>query len=421
MSVGIVTAIGDPRWESALTAELCRPGSGLVVVRRCLDVAALLTAAADGVARAVVLSADLRQLNGDAVARLHASDIAVIGLVAPGDMAGEQRLQQLGVANVVHSDATADVVTAAVLDAIVHCDEDRPVSESDRAVVPDPVDAVAGPTGTGRVVAVWGPTGAPGRSTVSVNLAAELVDLGHSVMLVDADSYGGVLGQLLGVPEDAPGVAGACRQATAGTLEVAGLAAIALEVIPALRLLPGISRPERWLELRPDALTTVIALARSLASFIVVDCGFCLEPDDPLAPDAPVPHRNSATVAVLAAADLVVGVAAADPIGLARYVRAVPRCLALAGNAPLITVANRLRRDVVGPGEPRRQVVAALDRYADLTDVHVVPDDREALDRAVVAGRVLAEVAPKSAARGALRDLAMRVAGRRSAGRSRRH
>jgi MinD-like ATPase involved in chromosome partitioning or flagellar assembly len=253
---------------------------------------------------------------------------------------------------------------------------------------------------------------------VSVNLAAELADLGHAVVLVDADSYGGALGQLLGVPDDAPGVAAACRLAAGGTLDVSRLAAVALEVAPRLRLLTGISRPDRWRELRPAAFEVVIGMARSLAAYVVIDCGFCLETDDEIAADATMPRRNAATFATLAVADRIVGVASADPIGLARYVRAVPECLEFATDARLITVVNRLRRDVVGPGEPRRQVIAALDRYAGLTDVHVVPEDREALDRAIAAGRSLTESAPKSPARLALRELAVRVAGGRSAGHS---
>lgn len=418
--IAVATAIGDPGWESAVTAELSRAGSGMEVVRRCVDLADLLTAAAAGVARAVVVSADLRQLDRDAVTKLRVADIAVVGLVAAGDKMAAHRLQQFGVATVLPHNVTSDVVAAAINEAITGRDGDRAALQRDVEATDHEVDGPAAAIGAGRVVAVWGPTGAPGRSTLSVNLAAELVDLGHSVLLVDADSYGGVLGQLLGVPDDAPGVAAACRHASAGTLDAARLAAIELEVAPGLRLLTGIARADRWLELRADALAAVIAMARSFASFVVIDCGFCLERDEAPAFDA-APRRNAATIAALAAADRVVGVASADPIGLSRYVRAVPECLALGGDATLLTVANRLRRDVVGPGEPRRQVVAALGRYADLTDIHVVPDDRESLDRAVAAGRTLAEVAPKSAARAAFREIAVRVAGGRSAGRSRRH
>jgi MinD-like ATPase involved in chromosome partitioning or flagellar assembly len=270
------------------------------------------------------------------------------------------------------------------------------------------------------VIAVWGPAGAPGRSTIAVNLAAELAALGRPALLVDADTYGGAVAQLIGVLDEAPGLAAACRLANRATLDPSGLAELALQVRPDLLVLTGITRAERWLELRPAALRVVLDQARSLAAMTVVDCGFCLEQDEELAYDTAAPRRNGATLAALDAADHVVAVAAADPIGLARYVRAVPDCAGVAAGAATTTVVNRLRDTVVGPGDARRQVSRALHRYAGIADVRVVPDDRAGVDAAVAAGRTLAEVAPKSPARLAIRDLARALAGEPDRRRGRR-
>jgi Flp pilus assembly CpaE family ATPase len=76
-----------------------------------------------------------------------------------------------------------------------------------------------------------------------------------------------------------------------------------------------------------------------------------------------------------------------------------------------VTIVNRLRSKVAGPGDPRRQVSRALDRYAGITEVHVVPEDRAGLDAALAAGRVLAEAAPSSPARLAIRELARGIVG----------
>src|SRR5205085_11905527 len=54
-----------------------------------------------------------------------------------------------------------------------------------------------GAPGGGRIVAVWGPTGSPGRSTVAAALAGALADEGR-VVLVDADLQRGALEVLLG-------------------------------------------------------------------------------------------------------------------------------------------------------------------------------------------------------------------------------
>jgi Flp pilus assembly CpaE family ATPase len=429
VSLPILTAVGDPRWESDLTSGFSGGDHGVQVVRRCVDLADLLGAAAAGLARAVVLSADLRRLDRDALTRLGLAGVAVVGLVEPGDEAAEQRLRQLGVGHVLRHDAPTLEVSAAVLAAVDALDPPAVVAadldwaDPASALAERPADVDAGPvevgSASGRVLAVWGPVGSPGRSTIAVNLAAELSGLGHAALLVDADSYGGIVAQLLGVLDEAPGLAAACRLANAGSLDVPRLAGLALELRPRLRLLTGITRSERWLELRAASVSVVLGLARSLASFVVVDCGFCLEQDEELAYDTAAPRRNGATLAVLDAADIVLGVAASDPVGVARYVRAFPDLAPLTAASPL-TVVNRLRPGVVGPGDPRRELRSALDRYAGIRDVHAIPEDRGAVDAAMAAGRTLAEVAPKSLAREAIRDLAARIAGEPSPRRRRR-
>ena len=52
-------------------------------------------------------------------------------------------------------------------------------------------------------MAVWGPTGAPGRTTVAVGLATELASRGRGTLLLDADPYGGAVAQHLGVLDQA--------------------------------------------------------------------------------------------------------------------------------------------------------------------------------------------------------------------------
>jgi MinD-like ATPase involved in chromosome partitioning or flagellar assembly len=420
VSIPVLTAVGDPRWEADLSAGLHRESSAVIVVRRCVDLADLLAAAAAGLARAVILSADLRRLDREALTRLASARVAVVGLVAAGDEVAEHRLRQLGVRHVLAHDTPAADVSAAVMIAVSDLAAMAGAGPETQwgdpgAALPDqprpgdePLDVPS--VGAGQVVAVWGPTGAPGRSTVAVNLAAELATAGHAALLVDADTYGGSVGQLLGLLDEAPGLAAACRLANQGTLDGPRLAEITLEVSPGLRVLTGITRPDRWLELRPGSLEVVLATARDLAAWIVVDCGFCLEQDEELAYDTVAPRRNGAALAVLELADVVVGVATADPLGLARYVRALPACAEVAGRAPR-TVVNRLREGATGAGDPRRSIVAALDRYAGATEIAVIPQDQGAVDAAMTAGRALAELTPRSPARLAIRDLAASIAG----------
>lgn len=420
MAVPVLTAVSDARWEAQLVAALERGDLGVSVVRRCVDLADLLATAATGQAQAALLSADLRRLDREALGRLSVAGVAVVGLVPPGDEEAERRLRQLGVLHVLPSDSTPEDLSTAVMQAVHGT---VAPSAGERAALADPRQALpalpATPEpaavpdtglGTGRLVAVWGPTGAPGRTTVAVTLASEVAALGRSTMLVDADVYGGVVAQVLGLLDEAPGLAAACRLANNGTLDLPSLADLARTLSPTLRVLSGIARADRWPELRPTAVEVVLELCRSLASTTVVDCGFALEQDEELAYDTAAPRRNGATLTVLETADVVYAVGAADPVGLQRLVRGLAELKeAVPGVAPVVVV-NKLRAGAI-PGNAEQEVRGALSRYAGVEQVLCVPADVEGLDRALAVGRTLGEAAPSSPARAAVTAMAAQLVG----------
>jgi len=423
MSVPVLTAVTDAVWEADLVSAFERHDFGVSVVRRCVDLADLLAAASSGTARAVILSADLRRLDRDALARLATAGVAVVGLVAKENDNAERRLRQLGVRYVLAADAgpaliSAEVATAVAAGVVTGGLDPLQLGYAEpRAALPDVPAASApfdGPApidgGTGRLVAVWGPTGAPGRTTVAVTLATEAARLGCSCLLADADSYGGVVAQVLGLLDESPGLAAAVRQANAGSLDLHALAKLARVVGPNLRVLTGIARAERWPELRPSGLTAVYAVARQLALVTVIDCGFGLEQDEELSYDTTAPRRNGSTLATLADADHVVAVGSADPIGLQRLVRGLAELSdAVPGCRPQVVV-NKLRKGPIN-GDATDEIRQALARYAGIDAVVFVPYDRQSLDKAVAGGHTLAEVAPDSPARLALLPLAARYAG----------
>ncbi|MBC9821691.1 hypothetical protein [Terrabacter sp. MAHUQ-38] len=254
------------------------------------------------------------------------------------------------------------------------------------------------------VIAVWGPTGAPGRTTMATTLAAELASRGTEVLLVDADTYGGCVAQALGLLDEAPGIAAACRAAQQGLLDLPALSRIAPEVVSGLRVLTGLPKAERWPEVRAAALERVLELSRSLVQVVVVDCGFCLEDDEELSYDTVAPRRNEATLTSLGASDLVVAVGGADPVALQRLVRGLQQLGTVPSGAP-VPVVNRVRATAVG-SRPESRIADSLLRFAGLTSVRFVPDDAAALDGALLAGRSLVEHAPESPVRWAVADLA---------------
>jgi MinD-like ATPase involved in chromosome partitioning or flagellar assembly len=425
----VLTAVSH-RWEADLVTSL-EASAGMTVVRRCADVADLLAAASAGLADVAIVSADLRALDRDALHHLARHGVRTAGAVAPGDEPGERRLRQLGLDVVVRSDAETHELEEALAGL-----DDTPGTEAAASDLRDGLGAldVLGPDGRGgspradgsgaggepaepgawhpveacRVIAVWGPTGAPGRTTVALGLAAELAHRGARTLLVDADTYGSSVAQSLALLDEAPGMAAAARAADQGSLDLPGLARVAPEVAPRLRVLTGIPRPDRWPELRAAAVENVLTVARQLAELVVVDCGFSIEDDEELSYDTLAPRRNAATLTALEQADELLVVGSADPIGLQRLVRAVQDV----GNLPTPTprvVVNKLRASSVG-NRPERRVTEALGRFAGMEDLHFLPWDQASLDGAMFAGCSLVEFAPQSELRRAVAALASRYA-----------
>jgi MinD-like ATPase involved in chromosome partitioning or flagellar assembly len=412
MALHVFTAVTGAAWESELVGALDRADHGVTVVRRCVDVSELLAVAATGTGQAALLSAELRRLDGDAIARLEAVGVAVVGLVEPGDDPAADRLRNLGVRWVLPADAEPGEIARALREAVGGTAASGRDVADPRAALPAlgvPEEPAERPAGRGRVLAVWGPTGAPGRTTVAVGTADEAARLGVSSMLVDADVYGGVVAQLLGLLDESPGLAGAARLAATGQLDAAALVRLAWAVRPHLRVLTGLARADRWPELRPRAVEAVLEECRRLAELTVVDCAFSLEDDEELSFDTAAPRRNGVTLAVLEAADAVVCVSGADPVALQRSVRALGELRDALPDVEPVLVVNQVRRGPV-PGDPRREIAEALDRFAGREVRFFLPADRRATDAALASGRTLAEVAPASPLRIALRSLAAAMA-----------
>jgi MinD-like ATPase involved in chromosome partitioning or flagellar assembly len=389
-------------WETTALGVLER-APGLVVLRRCVDVDDLAAAASAGQAEAAVVALDAPGLDARVIDVLRHHGVRVVGVLPAGPAADPARAAagRAGIGRVVAED-DLDALPAAVAasdlpapdlpapgpGAATHVRAAGPAGAANaagtantdridgRPGVPMPVPAPV----TGRLLAVWGPAGAPGRSTVAAAIAAELARRRRPVLLVDADPYGGAIAQQLGILDEVSGLLAAARGGLGPATRLLGTH---------LAVLTGLPRPDRWPELRAGVLSELLDQGRS-AGEVVVDTGFSLEePADPTARAG----RNQLTLEALEAADEVVVVGSADPVGLSRLARGLVDLQDRVPGVPVRVVVNRMRpslgwseRDVAG-------MVAGLVRPVGL---HFLPEDRTAVDRALVAGRTLAEAAPDS-------------------------
>lgn len=305
-----------------------------------------------------------------------------------------------------------------------------PGLEPASAVEPGPAPAAPAPavsppepgTPPHRVIAVWGPAGAPGRTTIAITLAAELAARGHRVCLVDADTYGGTIAPALGLLDEAPGFAAACRLAANDALDAGELDRIALTyggTAAPFRVLTGIGRAHRWPELSRERVTRALEAARLWSDVVVIDTGFNLETDEEVSSDLLAPRRNAATIAALRGADDVVVIGAADPVGLARLLRTHADLLDVVTTDRVHVVANRVRASVLGV-DPAGQVRQILDRFGGIADPVLVADDPSAADAALLSARTVVDVAPRSALRAGGAAIADRLGYGLAAGGARR-
>jgi len=408
VAVGVLCAVQGTA-ESILVQAMEGSGGRLSVTRRCADLTELLAAAAAGLGTLAVVSVDLDRLDRESVEVLHRAGVRVVGVADPARPWLAERLTSFGADLVVDAPGDEAGASGVVRDALRVLDaaaEDRSRVRPAWASAA-PVPAPPPLSERGSVVAVWGPTGAPGRTTVAVNVAAELA-VSSPTLLVDADTYGGCVAQVVGMLDEAPGLAAAARAAGQGTLDVGTLARLTPSISEGLRVLSGISRADRWPELPSSSLEQVWSVARSLARWTVVDCGFCLEQDEILSYDTRAPRRNAATISALEAADLVVVVGTGDPVGIQRLVRGLGELTDLGLGTSRLVLVNRVRASVAGP-RPAEAVAQALARYAGVTDACLVAEDRPALDAALLEARTLREAVPGSPARRAIASVAARI------------
>ncbi|GMA18559.1 hypothetical protein MM440_11055 [Arsenicicoccus piscis] len=444
MTLRVLTALRDDI-EGRLVSLVSNRGE-CTVTRRCADLADLLASAAAGHGDVVLLSADLRGLDLSALRTLREAGVGTVGVVGLGEAeAGRHRLRQLGVGSVVTDAVGDDELAAALAQAAesVAAGAHAPFGRAEASSTADPDAALADLVeqlasgrpdrpgrdgeddnrpgvrdghdghelgqasgqgaerdGLGHLVTVWGPLGAPGRTMLAVSLACELAVAGHRVLLVDADTYGPSIAQTLALLDEAPGLAAACRAAEQGRLDAATLVRHAPEVVPGLRVLTGLPRADRWVELGAAAVERVLQVATGVVDVVVVDAGFCLEDDAELSYDTLAPRRNAAACTALDLAHLVVAVGAADPVGVQRLVRGLAE-LSDRGTPADLLVLNRVRPGALGPAGTEH-ARAVVERYAGVQVHHVLPEDRGTMDAALLAGRTLLETGPRTALRRAV-------------------
>lgn len=368
-AVALAVAGGHP----ALVEAVDRCGTGLRTARQCESVTELLSVSITRQVRLAVLDTALAELDRTVPERLRRAGIGGVLLVGPEEGDWEQPGWRV---------LPRDCPEAAVVRGL------QEVALGDRGADGASRVGAGGLREAGALVVVWGPHGAPGRTTVAAALAHGLAQRGGSI-LVDADLSAPSLNQVLGLGEQYASVATAAHLALRSSLDRDTLETLLVSVGPGARVLGGVGRAGRWRELPPVAMERVWALSRHLAAWTVVDVAGG-EVEEEVDSYTLEPGRDALVASLLREADVIVVVGKADVVGMRRLTQLLTSLRQVDGaEGRLQVVVNRLRPASAGP-DPAGAVRRALAGRLAPEDLVLLPEGPQA-DLAVRHGRSVLE------------------------------
>lgn len=332
------------------------------------------------------------------VDELHRRGRGVLGVFDPDDPRGKDELLDSHVDECIGRDAPPEAFVAAIT-ALTRAGRnpiDRELTSLASAGVGAParadataapagrtaVDGVLAPAGVrqpgprGRLVVVAGAAGGVGATEVAVGLAAASGRRGDATVLVDVDDVAPCIAQRLDLPLY-PNVRAALDAMEHRRGTVADVLMRPRE--GGFTVLPGLASGRSWAELRP---TEVEDLARALAlvgRHVVCNIGHRVE-DLPGGPGGT--PRYALARHLLGVADVVVAVASASPVGLARLLEWLADVRDLVGDTPAHVVVNRAPADRFRQGE----IIEELGSAASPAGLWLVPDDARVAEAAWAGG-----------------------------------
>ena len=388
MALRLITLAGDPEAEARLATALgARPD--LELVMRCVDRIEMLGCLRGGDLDAVVSIGLPVWLDAMAAEETRQRGVTLVGVT--DDPLEADRLSLLG-ARLVGAEAPVD----QILERCSPQAGERPPAEVRMTEPPE--------SRKGRILAVWGPKGSPGRTTIAIELAHQLASGGEQVVLVDADAYGGDVVQALGIVEELPALVWAASAAARGMLTPGSFDALRRTCRRGPAILPGLARPDLWADVSEYGWEATLSTLRRRFDHVVCDLGFCLEPAD-----AGPRGRNEITRIALRRAHRVVAVCRGDAVGVKNFLWSYGPLADLVDADDIVVVVNRVR------AADAADVGALLKRHIGRRAVAFVPDDSRELQRARREGKALSEISPGSDVVAAITNLAASTGGRPAA------
>lgn len=376
----VIVWLREP-FEVEVVQELNAHSSKFTVARRCADYLEAEGAINAGVGQVLIANARAPGMDADFIDRLHAKSIFVLLIHADSlntpSIGEDARCEEGDAKDVVAT------LTVGLRDWLLGTDREAATELPPAPEIDD--------DHPGHSIVVWGTAGAPGRSTISINLALRLAELDRLVTLVDADAKAPSLTQMLGFELDASGLAAATSLRQRGLMDRAALRGLRTPITPNAHILTGLTQSDRWHQLRPESVGEVVRTLSHMGDVIIDICDG-LSHEDPSQLTF-VPSREDLNLEVLRMADKVVVVVRADAVGLTRLAHLMDECEERDLTVDLLVI-NRVRTSAAGvrAHDSIRAVLRTIMPHVP----HVIVDESDDVDEAVLRGMSVGELRPES-------------------------
>lgn len=367
------------------------------VARHIHDVGELMGIAQTGIARAALVVGSAEQLNATSIATLVQCGVAVIVLRDPGEEI------QLSCEDIVSSLATIDEIIECIEKSVETISQKQ--SNISQSIVQEPVVYEAdikeevSHNRNGKIIAFWGASGSPGRSTMTIQVSGFLAQQNRRVCIIDADTYSSSIAGMLGITEDYSALSQLAHYAEKGQLTPSNFQ----KTISCIKhgkasfdVVTGTSNADRWIEIRQATYEKILEVAQSIYDFVLVDVNHLVEFDEELSFDGLAPLRNCCTLTTLEYAQHICAIGAADPIGIPRLLKALEQLeeknIFVSDDAVVHPWINKVRASSVG-SNPEQQIENAWTRYGGKYAIEGFIDwEPEIFDKALLTGQTVFEL-----------------------------
>jgi MinD-like ATPase involved in chromosome partitioning or flagellar assembly len=233
-----------------------------------------------------------------------------------------------------------------------------------------------------KVVTVWSPCGSPGRTTIAASIASEFAKQGNRTLIIDADSYAPAIEFQFGIEQSHAGIAAVARAAIRDRLDIDLFQKHTVDFVHGkveLKVLTGISMPDRWQEVGFDGINAILDFAEQHFDSIVIDIAPPIELQ--VIHEKSLVQRNSMAIASLKRATHIVAICGSETNAVHRFVWDYQQLKSLELPGELQVLVNQLRVASLGR-HAAKQISETVQRLTGCQIAEFVEFDQSAADRA---------------------------------------